>query len=138
MRKNSGITLIELMVVVTIVAIIAAVAYPSYRQQVIRANRTDAKVALMQASQALEKCFTRYMAYNSANCAAATRFDDGAGYDTPEGNYRITGVIDATAYTLTATPLAGQVADKQCANLTLNEQGQRGTSNIATPAETCW
>lgn len=137
-RRNSGITLIELMVVVVIVAILAAIAYPSYRQQVIRSNRTEAKVALMGTSQALEKCFTRYMAYDHASCDAATQFDAGAGYDTPDRNYRITGNIQAEAYTLTATPLAGQLADTQCANLSLDEEGARRTSNGSTPAETCW
>ena len=97
--RQAGITLLELMIVVTIVGILAAIAYPSYRQQVIRSTRTEAKVALQQSAQALEKCFTRYMAYNHASCPADGTFNR----TTPTGTTRI--AIDnrsATTFRLTS------------------------------------
>ena len=63
-RGQRGVTLMELMVVMVIIGILAAIAYPSYRAQVRRSNRTEARVALEQTAGALEKCYTRYMAYN--------------------------------------------------------------------------
>ena len=48
-------TLIELMVVTAIIAILAGIAYPSYQQQVIRSNRSEAKAQLMQAAQEFER-----------------------------------------------------------------------------------
>lgn len=126
----------ELMVVIVIVGILAAIAYPSYRDQVRRSNRTEAKVALEQTAQALEKCFTRYMAYNNPNCGAAEQLDGGS-FDTPEGNYRITGDIGETEYDITATPLGGQASDTRCGALTLDETGQRGINGSGN-AQECW
>lgn len=131
--RQRGVTLMELMVVVVIVGILAAIAYPSYRAQVRRSNRTEARVALEQAAGALEKCYTRYMAYNdNANCPAANQFNAGAGYNTQRGFYRVTGDIpDAARFTLTATALGGQLTDTGCTALNIDQTGNR------TPAA-CW
>jgi type IV pilus assembly protein PilE len=44
-QAQQGVTLIELMAVMLIIGLLAAIAYPSYRQQVIRSNRTEAKAS---------------------------------------------------------------------------------------------
>jgi type IV pilus assembly protein PilE len=133
LRKQSGMTLMEVMTVVVIIGILTAIAYPSYRAQVRRSNRTEARVALEQSAGALEKCYTRYMAYNdNANCPAANQFNAGAGYNTARGLYRVTGNFpDATRFTLTATALGGQLSDTGCTALTIDHTGTRG------PAA-CW
>ena len=138
--RHIGMTLIELMIVVAIVAILAAVAYPSYRDYVLRSARTEAKASLQDTAMALEKCFTRYMSYADASCAAGTQFNSGGSFNTPNARYKITGTISSTTptiFTLTAIPQGPQAADTKCGNLTLDQQGTRGISGTSTVAK-CW
>lgn len=137
-RRNTGVTLIELMIVVVIVAILAAIAYPSYRQYAIRANRTEAKTAMLQIAQGLEKCYTRFHVYNDAGCAVATAAEVATA--TAAGNYSILGAIEAQTYILKATPQGGQAADTKCGILTLDEVGRprERTDQTLVPANKCW
>ena len=41
-KRANGFTLIELMIVVAVLAIIIAIGYPAYRDQVMKARRTEA------------------------------------------------------------------------------------------------
>ncbi|AMN47269.1 type IV pilus assembly protein PilE [Steroidobacter denitrificans] len=138
MNRISGITLIELLIVIVVIGILAAIAYPSYQQQVRRSNRAEGKIALEQTAQALEKCFTRYLSYNSADCAAANQFDDGGSFDTPNGRYRVTATLESTTFTLQAPPLASQLDDARCMSFVLNETGQRTIAGGSGTATECW
>jgi len=136
MKAQQGVTLVELLIVVTIVGILAAVAIPGYRQYMIRTNRTEAKVALTDFAQDLERCMTRFNAYNDVGCDA---FDD---VRITEGGAYVVSVAAAPAataatYTLQAVPQAGQVEDTRCATLTLTSTNVKATSGTDT-ALRCW
>lgn len=134
-NKHSGMTLIELMIAVAIVGILAAIAYPSYREYLLRGNRTEAKTALMQASQALEKCFTRFGAYDNAGCNTFNSIGDEDGMPTETGKYVLSFAdIDQTTFTLRATPQGGQMRDI-CGNLQIDQAGKREAGADVT---TCW
>jgi type IV pilus assembly protein PilE len=128
-----GVTLIELMIVVVILAIIAAIAIPTYRQQVLRSNRSDAKVALMQTVQNLERCFTTNSTYTGCYD------DDPETFASPEELYEVTvDVADSgTEYNLTAAPQEGQARDTICGNFTLDQANNRDYSGTGTEDE-CW
>ena len=50
-----GFSLIELLTVLVILSILIGFAYPSYRQHVIKANRSDAHIAIQKIAMAEER-----------------------------------------------------------------------------------
>ncbi len=128
-----GFTLIEMMIVVVVIGILAAIAYPAYTEQVRQARRADATSALLNVSQQLERCFTQFAAYNSANCGVALP------QNSPDGHYEITAPVrNATQYTLTATPVAGgvQAGETRCVAFSLTQAGvQTATGTLGND---CW
>ncbi|HZF32015.1 MAG TPA: type IV pilin protein [Gammaproteobacteria bacterium] len=134
-RSMRGVTLIELMIVVVVIGILTAIAYPSYRGQMLRTHRAEAKATLVETAQQLERCYTRFNAYNAVGCAVATTLG-GAGVNSTGNNYVVTAAPTASAFTLTATPQGAQANDTTCANLTLTQTGLRGATGTAPT--TCW
>ena len=128
--KNSGITLIELMIVIVVVAILGAIGTSSYRSYLIRANRTEAKEALLRVQVAQEKFYLQNNRYANgvAELAAAPPQGLGIPANTPRGYYTIGLVGTATTYTATATAAGGQAQDAKCNALGINETGQRSPS----------
>lgn len=131
-RGGRGFTLIELMIALAVVALLAMVALPAYQSQVQKSRRADAKVALMNAAQALERCAANDPAagYTAAGCPSFPK-------TSSEGFYSITApTLTATTYTLTAQPVADgpQAGDAQCASLSLDQTGTRTSS----PGDDCW
>ena len=124
--------MIELLIVMTIVAIIGVVAMGFFGDNIISANRTEARSALTQTAGSLEKCRSLYGSYNSANCNVAFPIATDTNY------YTITGVVAASTFTLTATPVAGQpqANDGDCTTLTLTNTGLKG--GTGADASACW
>lgn len=129
-----GITLMELMIVVVIVGILASIAYPSYQEQLRSARRADGQSMLLQTSQALERCYTRFSAYNNGGCAVTFPIASTDGY------YSITtvGAVTAAAFTLAAAPQGAQTSDAKCGTLRLTSTGVQGSQGADTDVNSCW
>ncbi|MGL5037467.1 MAG: pilin [Aeromonas sp.] len=125
MKKQSGFTLIELMIVVAIVAILAAIALPAYQSYTKRAKFTEVIAATGPAKTAFEVCVQAYSGANiEGDCAAAvtaavsgsvtTSRVQSVRYDATSNAIIGTGAGDVSGATYTlalpsgATPTAGQ------------------------------
>lgn len=126
--RAAGLTLVELMVVVAIVAILGVIAYPSYREQMIRTRRSEAKAALLDAQQRLEKCFMRLQTYSGCEMVD---------YTTESDRYFVDVSPLGQTFTVTAAPRGSQVADTACGTLSIDHRGRKGKTGSAT-LETCW
>ncbi|HET7586680.1 MAG TPA: type IV pilin protein [Gammaproteobacteria bacterium] len=133
MRRNvRGFTLIELMIVVAIVAIIAAIAYPSYRQSVIKSDRSDAKVALQRAAQALERCYAEGHNYKDT-------LPGGTCPPLPQTSandfYTIIPTVTTTTYAIKAVPTTDspQQDDEACGWFQLDSTGLQ-----TAESSDCW
>lgn len=139
-RSARGVTLIELMIAVAIVGLLAAIAYPSYQAQVRRGNRTEGKQELMEASQDLEKCYTRYGRYDQPAAGLCLAYDAiRNGTRTSEtGRYTISfsGTPNRNTYTLQATLNRG--SDPECGALRLDQSGQRSQTVTGAITARCW
>jgi type IV pilus assembly protein PilE len=144
-NKQSGITLLELMVVVAIIAMISAFAYPSYMDFVVRAKRGAGKSILLQVADRQQQFFMdnkRYATNLTQLGFPANPFfiaDDGAFVTSGDGG-RLYAVAlsntSATTYTATATPQQNQAAkDTYCVNLTMTHTGTKGQSGAS---QNCW
>lgn len=137
MRANqTGVTLIELMIVVAVISILAAIAYPSYQTQVRRSHRTDATAALLQIQVAQEKYFLQNNSYGTLAQLVPTSLGlrtSGADIVTTNGYYRVDfSAQTATTFTARATPIGGQASDS-CGTYTISHTGTR------TPTTSgCW
>ena len=139
-RRTRGVTLMELLVVVAIIGIIAAVAVPTYRQYLIRTNRAEAKIALLQLQTAEEKFYMQNNTF-TANLTDAQPAGLGLLNLTETGKYNIAVALgaDGQTYVATATPAAGggQTDDAACANFTITQRGTRGVSG-PKGVQACW
>ncbi|WP_116811917.1 type IV pilin protein [Steroidobacter cummioxidans] len=125
MRDSSqqGFTLIELMVTLMIIAILAAIAVPSYRQHMIRANRTAAKEAMMDIANRQQHFLLANRRYADKSAFEAT------GYTLPaevSSHYTwsmgpIEGMSRPT-FQITFTPIGSQSSDGE---ITLDSQGRK-------------
>lgn len=142
---SAGFTLIELMIAVVIAAILLAIAVPSYRSEVQKSRRTDAKTALLDIASREQRYFSVNNTFTTSapglgygGAAATFPMNVGSGY------YSVSVTAPAGAnpptFTLTATPINSQASDTQCASFTVDNTGKQSALNSsnADSTATCW
>jgi type IV pilus assembly protein PilE len=157
--RRDGFTLIELVVAVLIIGLLAAIAIPSYSAYIVRGKRAEARVALLEAAQFMERSYTANGCYagdttGGVNCVVPVlpASLSKAPVDGTTSNYVIAldpAVPGPQAFRLVATPCGDAGAacaapfapftDADCDSLRIDNTGVKdiaGTFSL-TPDQ-CW
>lgn len=127
-RQNRGFTLTEIMITIALIAVITSIAVPSYRDQTIRANRTEAVDELLRQAAFQQREYTLNSRYTAVD-----------NYRTANGYYRIRTLIDddGQGFRIRAIPRQAQgQREDGCGRLEINNIGQR-TARTGDNAQ-CW
>ena len=120
-----------MLITLACIALLTSLAWPSYTSLIMRSQRAQARVTLLQAAHWLERAA-------SANGSYPTTGDVPSSLLQMDGQrYQISVTSTAQSYTLTATPLGGQAADV-CGTLTVNHLGVRSVQGASQTAAQCW
>jgi type IV pilus assembly protein PilE len=145
-HPERGVTLIELVVVMVIIGILAAVAIPSYRNYVMRSQRSDAKDALLAIATQQEKHYLQCNRYattigNTTNCAG----NQLQGTATSKNGWYVvqqpmTGDLTTFRVRIAAVNGQNQWQDEACRDFDVTQSGVRTARNSATGDNTaeCW
>jgi type IV pilus assembly protein PilE len=141
----AGFSLIELLMTVLLVSVLATIALPNYRSYVLRANRTEARAALLGLATAQERFYLQCHGYGASLGASTTCSPMTLAFPTSsERGYYSVSVTQASttgwAATASAVVAKPQYVDTQCRTFRLTSTGAKNSAD-ATGAESsaeCW
>jgi type IV pilus assembly protein PilE len=126
-----GFTLLEMLITLAVIGILSALAYPSYRDHVLRARRSEAFGTLSAVAQAQDRWRAKHTEY------ASSLADLGIDATSKPGRYYLIEIqphesLNHTHFTAIARATGTQRADTRCALLRL---GQHGKQQIRTASD---
>ncbi|MCH1925446.1 type IV pilin protein [Shewanella sp. C32] len=128
MKKLSGFTLIELMIVVVIIGILASIAYPSYVDYITKSNRSEAHAALMRVANLQEQYYLDNKAYTTDLKELGL---SASPFTTEHGIYEVSSA-GTSSFTVSAKALGSQATrDTSCGTITITDTGVKGPGG-------CW
>ena len=140
--KQTGMTLIELMIVVAIIGIIFAVALPNYQDSVQKTRRSDAVEALMKLAVKQENFYSQHGTYTTDIISTAGLNNESS--TSKEGYYILSAEAEegrtiASSYLLKAVAIGGQLGDENCASFTIDSKNrQSALTQSGTATAQCW
>lgn len=127
-QRNTGFTLIELMITVAVVAILAAIAYPSYGAYLRTSRRAQAMQTLMNIASRQQQYLLDTRTYAGTLDTLQVTVEPSI-----TSSYSFTMAVGADtvpSFTVTAAPLGAQAADS-CGSVSLAHTGVKAPT-------ACW
>ena len=147
--RVSGLSLIELMVVLAVIGVLSALAYPSYQQHLARRDRLEAIQLLYEAQQFMERYYAQNNRYSSDSeglmpPALPARLQSTSVQSATR--YSLSVQVSLNTYSLMATPHNVPAHGQWCDQLTLrinHTQTKSATAPDGTVLEpaavtACW
>ena len=141
-RRERGLTVIELSVVLLITGLLISVSIASYRSLLLKNHRIVAQAALLELVSRQAQFFANNLRY-------ALTFDElrlpspyfisgtATAVESRQARYEISWVVDDARWLgFKAIPMNGQRQDEQCGTLSITRIGERSaTGRLSTD---CW
>ena len=135
--KETGFTMIELMIVVAIVGIITTFAIPAYQQYVQEARRSDGQAGALQLIQAQERFFAENLRYTID--LREVGYANQLNAESPEGFYTLTAAFCVAGENDCVQITATGDANATDGNLTVNSLGAKTfVPSDGSPVEPHW
>lgn len=133
MKRSTGFTLIEMMIVLVVIGILASIAVPSYQSYITRNNRSEGQALLNDAAARQERFFTQNNQYATTVAQLGL-----ASANSRTNVYQLQiNRPNTTQYTLSATPINKQAQDVDCGTYRLDQDGNRTITGRLSAAD-CW
>jgi type IV pilus assembly protein PilE len=141
------LTLVELLVTLAIVGILSALAWPGYRAIIERAQRGDARLALLRLQHLQERHYATHLRYAGR---VGTTDETGvllAPGRTASGSHELAVVAtaDGQGYTAIASVIDGghEARDPRCQRLSIDHTGRRRSADTSgawsdSDPHRCW
>lgn len=126
-----GVSLLELMIAVTVISMLAAMAYPSYREYLDRAGRSEAKALLLEIAMNQERF---YLTANRFGSLMELGYADPLVSDS--GDYTISMRAHSTLrFIVTADYNRAGDERARCTSFSVNNLGEKTSRGSI---ENCW
>ena len=142
--KHRGFSLLELLTALAIVALLAAIALPGYGAIMRRAQRNDARLALLGIAHDEELHFQSFDSYTDQLTPSRELGGLGLAAYSFAGDYRLAIALRAggQGYLASARPVpqGRQAADDSCAVLSIDDSGRRAAADAqgGDTSDLCW